>query len=418
LNHEMCGTIIEVAFHDVAADAEIMRDPRARDYSGRASYHAIVKFLNSKSGGAIPLALLPDPPTHVRAMNNADGTITVSWMTPTVDGVGGDAATGYVVYRSENGFAFGQPVEVAGGGTISLVVTGLAPGKEYYFQVSATNAGGESMPTETVGARAGYSPSRVLIVNGFDRFDSSLSPMTTVAANIGSYGGGGGTFGLLRPFRMNSFSYVFQHGRAVKQADRYFDSCGNEAVKESLVTLSDYDTVVWICGEESTADSTFDIAEQAMVQTFLSAGGTLFASGGEIGWDLDQANKGRDFYRNILKTTYEGNDAETFQAAGVNWTLFHGIPTFDFSEAAGAPYNADFPDQISPLDPARACFSYAGGKGGTAGIMADTGIYKVIVLGFPFECITDSDVRGEIMKRALDFFGVPIPLNPSVWILY
>jgi hypothetical protein len=45
-----------------------------------------------------------------------------------------------------------------------------------YFRVAATNAGGESMPSEVLAARAGIS-GKILIVNGFDRLRRQQNPL-------------------------------------------------------------------------------------------------------------------------------------------------------------------------------------------------------------------------------------------------
>jgi len=45
-NSEMDATIIEVAYHDNATDAALMRDPKVRDAIGRAAMHAVVKYMN------------------------------------------------------------------------------------------------------------------------------------------------------------------------------------------------------------------------------------------------------------------------------------------------------------------------------------------------------------------------------------
>lgn len=418
LNWEMSGTIIEVAFHDVLDDANLMKDPEARNAAARACYQGIVKFLNDGSGGAIPLALLPNPPTNVRAINNGDGTVTVSWNASPVDAAGGDAATGYVVYRSTNGYGFDNPILVSGGATTSVNPGGLTPGEVYYFQVSATNAGGESLPTETVAVRVNATThSSVLIVNGFDRFNRYLCPTTYVSQNLGSIGASGGDVSLVRPLRMNSFDYVIQYAKALEELSYDFDSCSNEAIISSQVNLSNYDAVLWICGEEATADATFTAAEQTLVQTYLNSGGNLFVSGSEIGWDLDYSNNGRSFYENYLKSDYAGDDAETYSAAGVGGSIFSGIGSLSFSVADGAPYDAEFPDQLSPLAGATACLSYVGGIGGNAGLQVNTGTYKAVNLGFPFECIASSSIRQDMMQQVMSFFGVSVT-GVKDWTLY
>jgi cell division septation protein DedD len=402
-NSEMTGTIIEVLFHDSATDAEMLRDARVRAASARACYQGIVKFLNWASSGTVPANLLPDPPTHVRVSNNGDGTITVGWRAPIVDGVGGDAATSYVVYRSSNGYGFDAGTLVSGGSTTSLVVNGLTPGSLYYFRVAAANPGGESLPSETVAVRVvnGATPP-VLIVNGFDRFDRTLDPHDYAASNLGSTSAGGGSFSRIRPREMNSFDYVVQHARALSAAGRSFDSCSNDAVADSDVNLGNYAAVVWICGEESSYDHTFSTTEQTLVTSYLNAGGNLFVTGAEIAWDLDNNNNGRTFYENILRADYVSDDAGTYQVLG-SGGIFSGIGTFDFDPASGAPYDADYPDVIAPQSGAVANLSYTGAGSGTAGIQADTGTYKVVVFGFPFETITSEPTRNAIMQNAMDF---------------
>jgi hypothetical protein len=108
LNNEMCGTIVEVAFHDSEDDALLLREPKVRNVTARACYQAIVRYFNTYDGGA--LAFLPEPPVNVRASNNGAGGAVIAWQAGPSGGAGGDAATGYVVYRSTDGLNFGNPV--------------------------------------------------------------------------------------------------------------------------------------------------------------------------------------------------------------------------------------------------------------------------------------------------------------------
>ena len=50
-------------------------------------------------------------------------------------------------------------------------------------------------------------------------------------------------------------------------ADLIVDTASNEAVIAGDVLLSNYLAVVWISGEESTADDTFDASEQSLIAT-------------------------------------------------------------------------------------------------------------------------------------------------------
>ncbi|MGC3958722.1 MAG: hypothetical protein QM813_12515 [Verrucomicrobiota bacterium] len=60
-NYEMAATIIEVAYHDNATDAALMRDAKCRAAIGRAAMHAVVKFMNQfDTNHVVPLAFLPE----------------------------------------------------------------------------------------------------------------------------------------------------------------------------------------------------------------------------------------------------------------------------------------------------------------------------------------------------------------------
>ncbi len=237
----------------------------------RASYQGIVRFMN-EFGGA-PIIFAPEPPVNPRARADDSGGIAVSWSPPAA---GGGNATGYLVYQSTNGYGFGNPVGVSGSFANSITISNLAPDMAWYFRVSATNSGGESMPSETVGCRRsseGTSP--ILFVNGFDRFERTLAVRQTAGPGIGGTGGGSATFDRIKPRLMNSFDYVVQHGAAISRCGVPFDSCQNEAIFTGPFVLTNYPAVIWAVGEESTGDETFSNSEQSRITAFLNGGGHL-----------------------------------------------------------------------------------------------------------------------------------------------
>src|SRR6185503_14925309 len=87
---------------------------------------------------------------------------------------GSGAPTNYVIYRSTNGYGFGNPISV--GNITNYTITNLAPNIDYYFQVAAANAGGQSFPSGVVGCRAVTTNApKVLCVTAFDRFDRTTN---------------------------------------------------------------------------------------------------------------------------------------------------------------------------------------------------------------------------------------------------
>jgi len=411
LSDEMCATILEVGFHDTPADADFLREPKVRHVVGRSSVKAIIRFLNSQGGGAVPLAFPPGAPRTVRAINTGGGTVAISWTAPPVLSAVGDEPTGYVVYRSTNGRGFGSPVSVAGGGTTSASISGLTAGQTYYLQVAATNAGGESPASETVAVRVG-TPS-VLLVHGYDRYDTGNAPEIFPASNLGSTIAGGGAFQLARGLRMNAFDYAAEFGPALESANVWFDSTSNEAVLTGAVSLAGYNAVVWQLGNESTVDEAFSDAEQGLLTTYLNGGGNLFASGSEIAWDLDRftgpSASDRAFLNNYLGADYVADDADTYSAQGITGAglIFSGVPAMSFHFQDGARYGVYFPDRIGPSSGAsQAALAYVGGAGGTAALQLDMGTYRSVLMGFPFETIVTPTARADVMTRVMGYFGL------------
>ena len=239
-NYEMDATIIEVAFHDSADDARLLRDVRARGAVGKAAMHAVIKYMNEFAGG--PLVFPPDPPASVRAQAGSGGTVILNWAAPAGSG-GSGAPSGYVIYRSTNGYGFGNPVTA--GNVTSATLTGLAPGTDYYFRVAAVNAGGESFPGEVTGCRTAPGAVRqVLIVNAFDRQDRTLNLRQNIGRQAYAPPSGSGAIERVLPQRSNAFDYTVPHGRAVSAAGYHFDSCQNEHVAAGTVSLTDYPIVI------------------------------------------------------------------------------------------------------------------------------------------------------------------------------
>jgi hypothetical protein len=401
-NSEMNSTIIEIAFHDSADDANLMNDPVARDWYARACYQGLVKHLHAYNASNVPLALLPDPPRNACAYNSGSGRITVIWNAPTTNAAGGNAAESYVVYHSTNGYGFGNPI---GTTNTFLVMTNLSENETHYFQVSAVNAGGESLPSPTIGVRSAPSGRAYhLVVGGFDRADRYLSPTRYFGNNIGGY------VTLVRPRQVNAFDYTVQHGDAIAAAGRFFDSCDHGAITQSVIQLTNYHAVYWYLGEESTRDETFSTAEQQLVESYLRAGGRVFVSGAELGWDLDNLGSAddRSFLTNTLRTAYVRDDADTYQATGKSGSIFDGLSTLVFDDGSCQTYDVTYPDVIAPADGASAALCYGSSSSGsdTAGIVYSNSS-QVVVLGFPFETIVDRVARTDLMARVVRFFGDP-----------
>ena len=426
-NYEMPATIIEVAFHDSALDAQLMRDPKARAAVGKATMHGVIKFMNAfDTNNPAPLLFLPEPPTNVRAISSGtNGNITLSWAAPVSTG-GSQSPTNYVLYRSTNGFGFGNAVSA--GNVTSVTVSNLAVNTDHYFRVAAANGGGESMVSEVVACRAPSTNGapKVLFVNAYDRFERTQNLRMDLP--VENYNPPDATGSIERVFGAwnNSFDYAVAHGKALAAAGAIFDSCQNEAVSAGTVALSNYSIVIWACGNESVADETFSATEQTRIATFLASGGALFASGAEIAWDLDRASGptagDRAFLNSQLHADLgaDANDnAASYTVTPAGGGMFVGKSNGVFDDGSKGIYAVRAPDKLTPNGPgAAAALNYIGGLGGASAVQYDgsAGGGRVLLMGFPFETITSLTVRTQYMGAALTFLGLPIVTNapPSI----
>lgn len=408
IGDEFDATIVEVAYHDNVTDAALMRDPKVRDYVARASLQATIKYFNQINGES--LVLPPDSPTNVRAIGQSNGDVVLSWDAPVVNAIGGAAPTGFLIELSSNGYGFGNGIAVAGGGTLTYTIPAALLGGATYFRVIATNVGGDSMPTEMVAAR-GLAGGKVLIVNGFDRVARTLDPVQTTPLSYAppyEYATGS-TFSRVRPRFSNSGDYAAQAAEAIKaNSSVAFDTTSNESLIAGQVNLTGYAAVIWLSGEESTVDRTFDATEQTLVTNYLAAGGKLFVSGSEIGWDLDASSNGASFYNNQLKADYVSDDAGTYTATGAASSIFSGI-NVQFDDGTFDTYDAEFPDKLLAFGGSTIAMNYSGAGSGGAAVQYSSGNTRLVNMGFPFETITSVNTRNAVMGAVLNYFGLLTP---------
>jgi N-acetylmuramoyl-L-alanine amidase len=383
----MPAALVETAFHDDVTDAALLIHPRFRHDIGRALAYGIQEYL---APGTPPPPL---PPVHLRVRALDGRRARVQWQ-PAVD-VAWPAAVParYRVYRSADGYGFDDmnPVETT---DTSIELDDLPWGETTYLRLTAVNAGGESFPTEVLGVRPLDPPTRILVVNGFDRLDRYVRE------------------------RDNTFDFIVQHGEAVAAAGdgRYgFDSTSNEAVAAGEVELGGYATVLWILGEESTQDDSFSGPERDAIDAFLASGGNLCVTESEMGWDLVQLGTAEEtaWVEATFHATFVAADAETYAADAVAGGLFAGLGTIAFDDGTHGTYDSNYPDVWAATAPATVALSYAGGTGGGAAVVFD-GAQRTVLLGFGFEGIYDATMRRDVMTRILGFLApdVPEPVEP------
>ncbi|NLE43817.1 MAG: hypothetical protein GX620_03765, partial [Chloroflexi bacterium] len=392
----MPGALIEIAYHDHPADTDLLKRPSFEQLAARAVTQGIIRYFEIRDG--VDLTLPPEPPTHLMLFNEGWGGLRVSWRPPVAStvGLGGDPPTGYRVYTSTNGVGWSHGVPVTGG--TEFLLEGLPQGQLVFVRVASTNTGGESFPTEILAARVG-DLAGVLVVSGFDRLDPDML-VPEIYAPLGE------THMRMLLNRMNAYNYVIHHGEAIEYP---FDGVSNEAVSAGLVDLRDYSVVDWILGEEWGVLQALDAVERQALSSYLDAGGALFISGSELGYDLVARGVDPAFYGSVLRTTYVSDDAGTYAVAPTSGGIFAGLGTIHF-DALGE-YDADFPDRIAPVNGSSAALAYQGGLGGTAAIQYAEGCRRIVHFGFPFETIRP-EMRAAVMSRVMGFLDECLVARP------
>ncbi|MDB6122845.1 MAG: D-alanyl-D-alanine carboxypeptidase/D-alanyl-D-alanine-endopeptidase [Pedosphaera sp.] len=306
--------------------------------------------------------------------------------------------TGYRIYSSTDGTNFGAPINV-GSAVQTYTDAGLLPGTKKFYRVSVVGSGGESPFSRVYGAQTANTLSRILVVDGFDRWQ------------------------FLRTDNPNATNHSFSAIAGQSISGAAFDTANHMMVTNGTVALSNYQAVIWMLGTESTSNRTFEASEEAAVTDYLNGGGNLFVNGAEIGWDLDRPSgpsaADRNFYHNQLRAVFSADDANIYAFSPVATGIFTNNANGGFDNGTHGTYNVAFPDVLTPTNGSVAAILYSGGLGGAAGVQYDgsLGGGKVVNWGFPFETITSSTVRDAYMSDVLRFFGVlppPSLMQPQV----
>ena len=378
-NDEMPAALVELAFHDNGEDAYYLKQPRFRQDASRAMSHGIVRYFMERDG--LTPVYAPEPPDHVSVTHGPEGALWVRWATGPSGGHLGDAATAYLVETSLDGLSWSQGTAIYGTEAHLAVAEGLA----VYVRVRATNQGGRSAPSPVVGARRSPDGSpRILVVDGFDRLDSGLLHWVFPHSSLGDVVH-------MDLAHMNPGHLIAEHGRSIHAAGYYFDGVLDEALDGLDLDL--YDLVVWGSGEESTVDESINHEHQAMLRTFVEAGGALLLSGSEILWDLDAYGDEEDraFVTEVLGSWMASDASGTDVVDAVG--LLEGVPPLDFGWERGGLYPVEWADVLESVHDPIARYE----TGEVAAVLGP----QMALLGFPFETIADPLARDALMEGVL-----------------
>jgi subtilisin family serine protease len=214
--------------------------------------------------------------------------------------------------------------------------------------------------------------------------------------------------------------YEVYYEAAVAAAGRSFLTVTGAPTAEQM---AEFESVVWLTGNDYT--TTLSAADQVALAAYLDAGGRLFLSGQDIGYDIHT----EPFYADYLHAAYVQDNVGLRGCLGVPTSPVGAGFAFEIQGGTGAG-NQGYPSEIDPLYPALPAFVYDEAvlpsgmvandmsKGsvdpmaiqstGTAGLTVDTGGYKIVYFAFGFEAIATETDRTAVMARVLDWLlGYP-----------
>ncbi|MFO0597501.1 MAG: N-acetylmuramoyl-L-alanine amidase [Myxococcaceae bacterium] len=379
-NGETPSILIEVAFHDAAADALHLKEPNFRYLAARSITQGLIKFFAQKDGVAVRLP--PEPPTHVAALNQGNGEAVVQWRASPTDGQGvrGQAATGYRVYSSDDGRAWDDGVDVTGTNVrLSIPATAAK-----YFRVTAVNAGGESFPSTVVGVKAPVAGKPlVLLVNGFDRMEAAIGHTETFAAK---YALGD----VLRIFlsRINDGAAARVTGRSLDVNGVGFDTADTDAVSSNDVNPAPYQLLTWLTGTGKQGGVDLTAAERAAIQGFRTRNLPVFFHGAGA----------RD---SALVTALSGTVGATASAPVTAAGPIGSNGTLTFDDGTQGAYEVPLPLPVVNAAGAAVSFgTFANATNAGIGVQSQS-----VVFGFPFEAIVGQSTRDTVMGQVLAFLA-------------
>lgn len=453
---EVPAMLLELLSHQNFADMKYGLDPAFRFTVARAVYKGMLRFIANRDGRPYVVQPLPVRDFAI-APAGQPRTYRLTWQA-TPDSLESTAMpTHYIIeHRSADGLAFAPLAEVTEPAyTVTVTDTDI-----HSYRIIAANDGGVSFPSEVLALcdlDNGSEP--VLIVNGFTRvsapdwfeagdiagfYDTRDHgvPYVSDIAFIGSQfefrrdipwmDDDAAGFGASRSnyedkvIAGNTFDYVVTHGRAIAAAGRSFISSSVSAYA-AADTPSPCRIVDLILGKQKeiargrgvygTQYKTFTPALQRKITADAAAGTSVFVSGSYVATDLWDnpfsseavAEADQKFATDVLGYHWRVGQASTEGMAyevPCRFKQFTG-GKYNFSHLLNTDiYAVESPDSFYAADKTRGCTIMRYDENNlVAGIAADMGAYRTVVIGFPFETIDTDDARNSLMSQILNFLS-------------
>ena len=163
-----------------------------------------------------------------------------------------------------------------------------------------------------------------------------------------------------------------------------------------------YNVLIWNVG---FGFPTLELDDKNFLAGYLDDGKSLFLSGQDIGWDLNDpaANPDPVWYHTYLHASWVRDDTNILFLDGVMGDPITDGLTLHIAGGTGAN-NQTYPDEIDAFDAdATVILNYQGDGGGATRSVDSVSGARVVYLGFGFEGIDEAQDRYDLLIPSLDW---------------
>ena len=443
--------LLELLSHQNFADMKYGLDPTFRFTVSRSIYKGMLEFIANRDNRRYVVQPLP---VNSFAINKKEGgKYLLSWQATEDKQEATAIPSFYIVEERIGNGEFKKIAKV----DVAEYVAEITDDNIHSYRIIAGNAGGVSFPSEVLAlCDKGEDAKTVTIVNGFTRvsgpdwFDSGeiagfndrkdhgvpylydisyIGEQTEYRRNIPWMDDDAAGFGASRAnyetkvVAGNTFDYVYCHGVSIADAGYSFVSSSADAFAKATdkpgivdLILGKQKEIKVGTGVYGTKYKTFPVALQNRLRTLSKGGTDMFVSGAYVATDLwdnplsdkKTLEKDKKFAADVLGYNWRTGEAsitgEAYQVQSRFSEFNNGQYRFS-NELNDTCYVVESPDSFYPADDKKGATIMRYSENNLiSGIASDNGTHRTVVIGFPFETITDQSQRNHLMKSTLDFF--------------
>lgn len=411
--------IVELLSHQNFADMRYAHHPAFQFTVARAIYKASLRYLSEMYGTGY--VVQPLPITTFSAVLKED-SVQLSWK-PAVDKLEPSAfPTTYKVYTRKEDGSFDNGMLVKGTSCILPIEKDVL----YRYKVTALNQGGESFPSEELSVcQVADAKGEALIINAFDRVSSPHYFVNETEAgfvheldygipyhydlsfvghqyefnqkvkykNDSNPGWGASGRDTAMVIQGNTFNYPYIHGKALRENGYSFSSCS----KNAMTNIENYDVVDLILGEQCDTPL-FELyptnLQQALFEYVQQKRSKLIITGAYVA----SSQKSELFMQKGLRyTLLQDSATQNGLLYAASQKMFYNLQIWPNTKQ----YFVQNVEALSPIDTNSETLLYYADTNLPAAITVGKKS-KIVVAGFPFECIIGDEPRRYLMKLLLE----------------